>query len=205
MISCAQRRRSAADAVVTRKEHTVLEAALRHVFERRSVVREGDVLNAALELHPDFYRWRELRLALEEHPDAIRHEGQLTLRLIRREELAAVERVREGRNQRFELGDAKQLPATLTPGQRMAAQAILASSRFHERAGRRRGTGKTTVLTAIEGAHVAAGGQRFVALAPQREPATHWRRADLRERTRCSDSWSAKRCKWGRWASRACR
>jgi ATP-dependent exoDNAse (exonuclease V) alpha subunit len=28
------------------------------------------------------------------------------------------------------------------------------------------GTGKTTVLTAIEGAHLAAGGKRFVALAP---------------------------------------
>jgi conjugative relaxase-like TrwC/TraI family protein len=148
------------------KEHTVLEAALRHVFERRSVVREGDVLNAALELHPDFYRWRELRLALEEHPDAIRHEGQLTLRPIRREELAAVERVREGRNQRFELGDAKQLPATLTPGQRTAAQAILASHDFMSVLVGDAGTGKTTVLTAIEGAHVAAGGQRFVALAP---------------------------------------
>jgi hypothetical protein len=41
------------------------------VYERSSVVREGAVLGAALELHPDFYRWRELRQALESHPDAI--------------------------------------------------------------------------------------------------------------------------------------
>jgi hypothetical protein len=43
---------------------TVLEAAFRHVYETNSVVREGDVLNAALELYPDFTRWRELREAL---------------------------------------------------------------------------------------------------------------------------------------------
>jgi len=63
-------------------ERNVLEAALRHVYERSSVVREGEVLNAALELHPDFYRWRELRQALEAHPDAIRHEGEMSLRPI---------------------------------------------------------------------------------------------------------------------------
>jgi 2-(1,2-epoxy-1,2-dihydrophenyl)acetyl-CoA isomerase len=43
----------------------VLEAALRHVFERASVAREGAVLGAALELHPDFFRWRDLRAALD--------------------------------------------------------------------------------------------------------------------------------------------
>lgn len=42
---------------------TVLESALRHVYERSSVVREGAVLSAALELHPEFFRWRELREA----------------------------------------------------------------------------------------------------------------------------------------------
>src|SRR4051812_12597018 len=36
----------------------VLDAALRHVFERRSVAREGEVLSAALELHPEMRDWR---------------------------------------------------------------------------------------------------------------------------------------------------
>jgi conjugative relaxase-like TrwC/TraI family protein len=145
---------------------TVLAAALRHVYERSSVVREGVVLGAALELHPDFYRWRELRQALETHPDAIRHQGEMTLRMIRREETAAVQRVITGRNQRFPMGDATHLPDKLTPGQRTAVDAILGSRDFMSVLIGDAGTGKTTVLTAIEGAHLASGGQRFMPLAP---------------------------------------
>jgi len=145
---------------------TVLEAALRHVYERSSVVREGSVLGAALELHPDFYRWRELRHALETHPESIRKDGEMTLRMIRREETATVQRVLTGRNQRFPMGDANHLPSTLTAGQRNAAHAILGSRDFMSVLIGDAGTGKTTVLTAIEGAHLAAGGRRFVSLAP---------------------------------------
>ncbi|MEO6993099.1 MAG: MobF family relaxase [Lacunisphaera sp.] len=145
---------------------TVLEAALRHAYERSSVVREGVILGAALELHPDFYRWRELRQALETHPDAIRKEGEMTLRSIRREESATVRRVITSRNQRFPMGAAAHLPTTLTPGQRNAATAILGSRDFLSVLIGDAGTGKTTVLTAIEGAHFAARGHRFVALAP---------------------------------------
>ena len=145
---------------------TVLEAALRHVYERASVAREGVVLSAALELHPDFYRWRELRQALDTHPDVIHKEGEMTLRIIRHEETATVQRVITGRNQRFALGDATHLPATLTAGQQNAARAILSSHDFMSVLIGDAGTGKTTVLTAIESAHVAAGGQLFVPLAP---------------------------------------
>lgn len=145
---------------------TVLEAALRHVYERSSVVREGSVLGAALELHPDFYRWRELRHALETHPETIRKDGEMTLRMIRREETATVQRVVTGRNQRFAIGDAAHLPVTLTAGQRNAAHEILSSRDFMSVLVGDAGTGKTTVLTAIEGAHLAAGGRRFVPLAP---------------------------------------
>jgi conjugative relaxase-like TrwC/TraI family protein len=145
---------------------TVLAAALRHVYERSSVVREGAVLGAALELHPDFYRWRELRQALETHPDAIRNQGEMTLRMIRREETATVQRVITGRNQRFPMGDATHLPEKLTPGQRTAADAILGSRDFMSVLIGDAGTGKTTVLTAIEGAHLASGGRRFMPLAP---------------------------------------
>lgn len=145
---------------------SVLEAALRHVYERSSVVREGEVLNAALELHPDFYRWRELREALEVHPDAIRKDGEMSLRPIRREEDAAVQRVRVGRNQRFPLGDPTQLPPELTAGQRSAATALLESRDFLSVLIGDAGTGKTTVLTAIERAHLGAGGTRFLPLAP---------------------------------------
>jgi len=144
----------------------VLEAAFRHVYERSSVVREGEILGAALELHPDFFRWEELRKAMQAHPEVIRKESEMSLRSIREEESAAVRRAREGRNQRFPLGDMSHLPAALTPGQRLAAGAILGSRDFLAVLIGDAGTGKTTVLTAIEGAHVAAGGPRFVALAP---------------------------------------
>ncbi len=145
---------------------TILEAAIRHVFERSSVVREGEVLNAALEFHPDFYRWKELREALEAHPEVIRKHGEMTLSQIRREEYATLERVQKGRNQRFPMGKAVHLPVTLTPGQRIAAAELLGSRDFLSVLVGDAGTGKTTVLRAIEGAHRADGGRPFVPLAP---------------------------------------
>ncbi len=145
---------------------TVLEAALRHVYERRSVVREGEVLSAALELHPAFFRWRELREALEAHPDAIRRHGEMSLRHIHREELAAARRVTAGRNTRFALGDPSQLPAKLTAGQRKAAEALLRNKDFVAVLVGDAGTGKTTVLISIQAAHGLAGGKPFLPLAP---------------------------------------
>lgn len=145
---------------------TILDAALRHVFERNSVAREGTILAAALELYPDFFRWRDLSAALDKHPDVIRREGEITLRVVHREEAATVERVRSGRNQRFALGYSADLPPALTPGQRAAATAILNSHDFLTVLVGDAGTGKTTALLAIENAHRSLGGQRFVALAP---------------------------------------
>lgn len=145
---------------------TVLDAALRHVHERSSVVREGEVLAAALELYPDFYHWRELRESLEAHPDVIRRHGEMSLRPIHREEQCAVRRVAAGRNTRFALGDATHLPERLTAGQLAAARALLRSKDFVTVLVGDAGTGKTTVLSAIEDAHVRTGGQRFVPLAP---------------------------------------
>lgn len=162
----------AARSAAPRQQHShglvrsVLEAAFRHVYERNSVVREGEVLKAALELHPDFYRWRELREALENHADVIRKEGEMSLRPIRREESETVERVMVGRNGRFPLGRADALPPHLTVGQRRAATELLASRDFVAVLIGDAGTGKTTVLTAIEGAHRAAGGREFLPLAP---------------------------------------
>jgi conjugative relaxase-like TrwC/TraI family protein len=144
----------------------ILEAAMRHVFERRSVVREGEVLSAALEFHPDFYRWKELREALEAHPDVIRKHGEMTLSHIHREEHATLERVRLGRNCEFRLGKAEDLPEALTAGQRIAATALLENCDFLSLLVGDAGTGKTTVLRAIEDAHRADGGQPFVPLAP---------------------------------------
>ena len=144
----------------------VVEAAIRHVFERRSVALEGDVLSAALELHPEISDWRPVRLALEVHPDVIRGNGELTLRSIKREEAATVRRVHEGRNTRMRIGVADHLPANLTRGQRQAAKQLLRSRDFLSLLVGDAGTGKTTVLSAIEGAHVAAGGSRFLPLAP---------------------------------------
>jgi len=144
----------------------VLEAAFRHVYERSSVVREGDILSAALELHPDFNQWRDLRQMLDTHPDAVRWASEMTLRPIHREEAATVRRVVEGRNTRLSLGEPTHLPAKLKPGQLAAARTLLANRDFLTVLVGDAGTGKTTVLTAIEAAHRAAGGQPFVPLAP---------------------------------------
>lgn len=144
----------------------VLQAALRHAFERRSVVREGEVLAAALQLHPDFYRWRELRSALQAHPEALNRHGELSLRPIHREEHSAVRRIIEGRNTRYALGDPAVLPVHLTPGQRSAARALLENRDSVSVLVGDAGTGKTTVLSALEAAHRAAGGEPFLPLAP---------------------------------------
>ncbi|MEO7797253.1 MAG: AAA family ATPase, partial [Opitutaceae bacterium] len=144
----------------------VLDAALRHVYERRSVAREGEVLSAALELHPEMNDWRALRVALEAHPDVLRAHGEMTLRSIKREETATVTRVQAGRNTRMRLGASDRLPETLTKGQRRAATRLLRSRDFLSLLVGDAGTGKTTVLSAIEGAHVATGGSRFLPLAP---------------------------------------
>ena len=144
----------------------VLESALRHVFEQASVAREGAVLAAALELHPDFTDWKGLREGLEKHPEVLLRDGVLSLRRIWHEERITVERVREGRNQRFGLGEVEQLPENLTLGQKRAAAALLSNRDVVSVLIGDAGTGKTTVLTAIEQAHVAGGGQRFLALAP---------------------------------------
>jgi conjugative relaxase-like TrwC/TraI family protein len=145
---------------------TVLENALRHVYERSSVVREGEVLSAALELHPDFYHWRELREALEAYPEAIRSEGEMSLRKIHEEEHLTVRRVIDGRNARMRLGDAAHLPERLTRGQMSAARALLENEDFVSVLVGDAGTGKTTVLSAIEAAHRASGGKPFMPLAP---------------------------------------
>ena len=172
---------------------TVLEAALRHVFERTSVVREGEVLNAALELHPEFSRWRELREGLQTHKDAIRSEGEMSLRTIHREEAATVRRVMDGRNTRMPIGEPAHLPARLTKGQLAAGRALLANKDFLSVLVGDAGTGKTTVLTAIEGAHRAAGGQPFIPLAPTtraREALVHagFQNADTVQRFLVSDA-----------------
>jgi conjugative relaxase-like TrwC/TraI family protein len=144
----------------------ILNAAIRHVYERRSVAREGEVLSAALELNPTFTDWRALRHALDVHPDVLRKHGEMTLLSIRREEAATAQRIQDGRNTRFALGDASQLPATLTRGQKNAAKALLVNKDFVSLLVGDAGTGKTTVLLEIENAHRAAGGSRFLPLAP---------------------------------------
>lgn len=166
LVKNARNRRREGETVSVGQTLTVLTAALRHVYERRSVVREGEVLSAALELHPEFYRWRELREALETHPDAIRRHGEMSLRHIHREELAAAQRVTAGRNTRFALGDPARLPEKLTAGQRKAAEALLRSKDFVAVLIGDAGTGKTTVLVSIQAAHCAAGGKPFLPLAP---------------------------------------
>ena len=144
----------------------VLDAALRHIFERKSVAREGEILSAALELHPDFGRWRELEAAVAAHEDIIRSNGEITLRSVKREEAATAQRVRVGRNTRHPMATPYALPAGLTEGQRTAAEELLRSTDFTSVLIGDAGTGKTTLLRTMQTAHVDAGGHKFLALAP---------------------------------------
>lgn len=145
---------------------SVLEAGLQHVYERNSVARWADVLSAALELHPDFYRWRELRQSLEKHPDAIHRQAELTLRSIAAEESRAARRLRDSRNTCAPLAAPDALPVGLTEAQAAAARALLTSrDRFLVLIGDA-GTGKTTLLAGLEAAHLRAAGSAFVPLAP---------------------------------------
>ncbi|MDX2187165.1 MAG: MobF family relaxase [Opitutaceae bacterium] len=144
----------------------VLESAFRHVYERASVAREGVVLAAALTLHPRFSDWRGLRHALEQHPESLRGEGEVTLRSVKREEMDTVHRVTAGRNTRFALGDPDALPSGLTQGQEVAARALLASKDFVTVLVGDAGTGKTSVLRALDTAHRARRTDGFLVLAP---------------------------------------
>jgi len=145
---------------------SVVDAALRHVFERKSVAREAEVLSAGLELHPEFFRWRELRGALAANAETIRRGGEMTLKSIHREETAAVKRARAGRSSRVALGAPEALPTGLTPGQQQAARALLRSTDAVLVLVGDAGTGKTSLLKAVQAAHVASGGAAFLPLAP---------------------------------------
>ncbi len=163
---CAVKLQAPRQRISHGETQSVLEAAMRHAFERQSVVREGEILNIALDLHPDFYQWRELREALEAHPETIRAEGEISLRKIHEEEYVTVRRVIDCRNSRMRLGDAAHLPEKLTRGQMGAACALLENEDFVTVLIGDAGTGKTTVLTAVEAAHRASGGRPFMPLAP---------------------------------------
>src|SRR5581483_11160181 len=71
-----------------------------------------------------------------------------------------------GRNTRMRLGSPDGLPENLTRGQRRAARELIASKDFLSLLVGDAGTGKTTVLRAIEDAHRVSGGARFLPLAP---------------------------------------
>jgi conjugative relaxase-like TrwC/TraI family protein len=145
---------------------TILAATIREVFERKSVVREGEFLSAALKLHPEFEGWRELCEALSQCAEILGRDGEITLRSIYRAELTTIERLQKGRNTRFRLGKSEDLAKVLTPGQRSAAEALIESKDFAMVLIGDAGTGKTTVLKSIESAHLASGGEPFIALAP---------------------------------------
>jgi len=144
----------------------VLEASIRHVFERNSVAREDEVLAAALLLHPEFFDWKGLRAAFEHHADLVQHDGELTLREIVREEYRALRDAQSLRNGYLPLGRKEDLPDELTPGQRGAAGKLLQNKDGIAVLVGDAGTGKTTLLAALEDAHRLNHGKAFIALAP---------------------------------------
>jgi hypothetical protein len=76
----------------------------------------------------------------------------------------------------------------LTRGQRRAAVQLLRSHDFLSLLVGDAGTGKTTALSAIERAHVAAGGSRFLSLAPTTRARDALAESGFEEAERCSVS-----------------
>jgi len=144
----------------------VVEAALRHTYERASVARDDEILASALTLYPDFFQWQALRDALAHHPEVVREEGESTLHEIIAEESRAIASVRELRGQFYPLGQKADLPSELTSGQRRAAEQLLKTKDGVVVLVGDAGTGKTTLLTALEDAHRLDQGKPFIALAP---------------------------------------
>jgi conjugative relaxase-like TrwC/TraI family protein len=146
-----------------------LEKALSHVFERKSVVHEGELLASALALAGGFVDAKALNEAIEKHPDVLRRELELTLRSIIEEERFILEVARAGKNNYSALGTGsvvcEQIGEEFTD-QRTAGLAIAAGGDRISILIGDAGTGKTFLLKAVQAAHLAKGGKPWVALGP---------------------------------------
>jgi len=144
-----------------------------HLFERRSVVNDYELMAAALARgRGEGFNLADLRRAIEER-GYIREKG--TPKLISRESLRCereiVDAARNGRNCFFDLGRGDYQPNPgLSPEQVRAARRILTSHDFITLFRGGAGTGKSHTLKEIERG-IAATGRPVMVLVPQRQQA----------------------------------
>lgn len=146
-----------------------LEKAIEHVFERKSVAHAGEIMASALALAPAFVDPQELRKAFNEHADIVSRGAELTLRSIIREERDILRLARESRDVCHRLGEQSVIEEKIGPDftdQRLAGSQLAASTDGISLLIGDAGTGKTFLLKTVRDAHVATGGQNWVALAP---------------------------------------
>jgi conjugative relaxase-like TrwC/TraI family protein len=141
-----------------------------HLFERRSVVNEYELMSAALARgRGEAFDLAALREAIEKR-GYVREDGthKLTSREVLRWELGVVVAARDGRHKHAPLNPDYQPPPALSVEQAVAVKQILGSRDFITLFRGGAGTGKSFALKEVERGLVAAS-RPVVVLAPQRQ------------------------------------
>lgn len=143
----------------------LVQMARDHLFERRSVAAEHEVLKAALEFGRGQVELEDLRAALAKAPGLVRRGGELTTQDAIRQEKALIGLANEGVGRCPALHRGFRLSPDLSAEQRQVVETVLCSS--DEVIGLRggAGTGKTFALREIARG-IQAKGRRVQMLAP---------------------------------------
>lgn len=158
-----------------------------HLFERRSVVQDYELLSAALARgRGQDFELAALRSAVEQR-DYLREDGtrKLTSRAVLRCELAIVMAAHDGRGRHPALNRTPRLSAELSVEQRAAVEKILASRDFITLFRGGAGTGKSYALKEVQRGVIAAE-RPVVVLAPQRQQVNDLRKEGLPAETLAS-------------------
>jgi hypothetical protein len=141
-----------------------------HLFERRAVVRDHELMAAALERGRGMdFDLAALRLAIDQR-GYLREKGsdKLTSREVMKWELEVVVAAHDGRNRHAAMNPDYQASASLSAEQTVAVGKILRSRDFITLFRGGAGTGKSFTLKEVERGLTAAG-RPVVLLAPQRQ------------------------------------
>lgn len=144
--------------------------AEQHMFERRAVVPEHELMSAALERgRGEDFDLGALRQAIDER-GLLREKGtdKITSREVLRCECAVVVAAHDGRNQHVALNPNYRTSASLSAEQTVAVEKILRSRDFVTLFRGGAGTGKSFALKEVEQGLTAAS-RPVVVLAPQRQ------------------------------------
>ena len=137
-------------------ENQVLNHAMEHVFERKSVVPEHELLQVALAHRPGEVDLNHLKASLKHSPDLIKTERGVSTRQIMATELALIQTVNEGCDAVTPLHPGYQVADWLGEDQRRAIYHVLRTSDRITGLKGLAGTGKTTALKELVAACKAA-------------------------------------------------